>query len=67
VQVVALLRQNPAVAVPTVLNRLSQKDVEWRQVGCRPHGWLPGLLSHVHVSRQAQACSAPPHSKLPMF
>ena len=35
-QVVALLRQNPAVAVPTVLNRLTQKDVEWRQVraGC---------------------------------
>ena len=32
-QVVALLRQNPAVAVPTVLNRLSQKDSEWRQVG----------------------------------
>lgn len=34
-QVVALLRQNPAVAVPTVLNRLTQKDQEWRQVG--PH------------------------------
>ena len=32
-QVVALLRQNPAVAVPTVLNRLTQKDAEWRQVG----------------------------------
>ncbi|PSC76597.1 Paired amphipathic helix isoform C [Micractinium conductrix] len=30
-QVVALLRQNPAVAVPTVLNRLTQKDLEWRQ------------------------------------
>ena len=30
-QVVALLRQNPAVAVPTVLNRLTQKDSEWRQ------------------------------------
>ena len=34
-QVVALLRQNPAVAVPTVLNRLTQKDAEWRQVGGR--------------------------------
>lgn len=33
-QVVQLLHQNPAVAVPTVLNRLMQKDVEWRQVGC---------------------------------
>jgi paired amphipathic helix protein Sin3a len=38
-QVVALLRQNPAVAVPTVLNRLTQKDVEWRQVRRTPAGW----------------------------
>ena len=29
-QVVSLLRQNPAVAVPTILARLAQKDAEWR-------------------------------------
>lgn len=52
-QVVALLRQNPAVAVPTVLNRLTQKDVEWRQVrllaarGMAPRqaSWPAGCVS----------------------
>ena len=31
-QMVSLLRQNPAVAIPTVLPRLIQKDTEWREV-----------------------------------
>ena len=31
-QVVALLRANPAVAIPTVLARLMQKDQEWHKV-----------------------------------
>lgn len=43
-QVVALLRQNPAVAVPTVLNRLTQKDIEWRQVGRQADRECLGVL-----------------------
>lgn len=30
-QMISLLRQNPAVALPTILPRLIQKDEEWRQ------------------------------------
>ena len=30
-RIVALLRGNPAVAIPTILPRLEQKDQEWRQ------------------------------------
>lgn len=50
-QVVALLRQNPAVAVPTVLNRLTQKDSEWRQVRRQP-GTCACAAAHAwHASR----------------
>jgi paired amphipathic helix protein Sin3a len=30
-EVLELLRKNPAVAIPTVLARLKQKDEEWRR------------------------------------
>ncbi|KAL4448880.1 hypothetical protein ABPG77_007597 [Micractinium sp. CCAP 211/92] len=50
-QVVALLRQNPAVAVPTVLNRLTQKDQEWRQTKAEMMGtWQTIFKENYHKS-----------------
>ena len=34
-QICDLLRKNPPVAIPVILTRLEQKDVEWREVGAR--------------------------------
>lgn len=54
-QVVELLKKNPAVAVPVVLARLKQKDEEWCELLpllcllCRPRSRKPrSMLSDRH-------------------
>ena len=42
-QMLRLLREHPAVTLPVVLQRLQQKDAEWRRVGEGARvGWTPG-------------------------
>ena len=37
-QMVKLMKENPAYAIPIVFKRLQQKDAEWCAVLLRPHG-----------------------------
>ena len=72
-QVVDLLKKNPAVAVPVILARLTQKDEEWcgAPLRSRPRlserarraGRQPGAPV-LACMRAALSCTVPPRSKL---
>ncbi|GAB4820057.1 hypothetical protein N2152v2_007103 [Parachlorella kessleri] len=48
-QMLRLLREHPAVTLPVVLQRLQQKDAEWRRVRGRGRVESKGVLSVAHT------------------